>query len=120
MPEMGPPPFAQMWNQEQPPPMVSYPELIGFPCSDLGKLVIEHFSIEIFVSILKIIFYFDQHCGLDLKLEALSLNVYHLAEDYQHQTPMGVPAPQRKPEDVSHQWPSVGQRILGKGVECLI
>lgn len=39
MAEMGPPPFAQMWTQEQPPPMVSYPELIGFPCSDLGKLL---------------------------------------------------------------------------------
>lgn len=33
-----PPPFPPaMWNQEQPPPMVSYPELMGFPCTDLGR-----------------------------------------------------------------------------------
>lgn len=31
------PPFTpSIWNQEQPPPMVSYPEIMGFPCSDLG------------------------------------------------------------------------------------
>lgn len=37
MSEVVPPPFTpSIWNQEQPPPMVSYPELMGFPCSDLG------------------------------------------------------------------------------------
>lgn len=35
-PDVGPPPFAQMWNQEAAPPMVPYPELMGFPCTDLG------------------------------------------------------------------------------------
>lgn len=39
MSDVMPPPFTTaIWNhQEQPPPMVSYPELMGFPCSDLGK-----------------------------------------------------------------------------------
>lgn len=38
MSEVMPPPFTpSIWNQEQPPPMVSYPELMGFPCSDLGE-----------------------------------------------------------------------------------
>lgn len=37
MSEVGQPPFTPMWNQEANPPMVSYPELIGFPCSDIGK-----------------------------------------------------------------------------------
>lgn len=42
MSDVVPPPFTPaMWNQEQPPPMVSYPELMGFPCSDLGKNLIE-------------------------------------------------------------------------------
>lgn len=40
MPDVGPPPFTPIWNQEVPPPMVSYPELMGFPCSDLGNLLI--------------------------------------------------------------------------------
>lgn len=40
MSEVMPPPFTTaIWNQEQPPPMVSYPELMGFPCSDLGKTI---------------------------------------------------------------------------------
>lgn len=39
MSDVMPPPFTTaIWNhQEQPPPMVSYPELMGFPCSDLGN-----------------------------------------------------------------------------------
>lgn len=65
-------------------------------------------------------FYFDQRYGLDLKSEALFLNDYHLAEDYQHQIPMGVPALQRKPEDASHQWPSDGLRISENAEGCLI
>lgn len=40
------PPFTpSIWNQEQPPPMVSYPEIMGFPCSDLGTDLVECISI---------------------------------------------------------------------------
>lgn len=59
------PPFTpSIWNQEQPPPMVSYPEIMGFPCSDLGtphklfwqsiesRWVHTKFAINIFIEIL--------------------------------------------------------------------
>ncbi|XP_031633707.1 protein Fer3-like [Contarinia nasturtii] len=37
MSDVVPPTFTpSIWSQEQPPPMVSYPELMGFPCSDLA------------------------------------------------------------------------------------
>lgn len=29
-------PFTPIWNQDPAPPIVSYPELMGFPCSDLA------------------------------------------------------------------------------------
>lgn len=29
-------PFTPIWNQDPPPQIVSYPELMGFPCPDLA------------------------------------------------------------------------------------
>lgn len=29
-------PFTPIWGQDPAPPIVPYPELMGFPCSDLG------------------------------------------------------------------------------------
>lgn len=37
MPDVAP--FTPIWGQEPTPPIVSYPELMGFPCSDLGNLI---------------------------------------------------------------------------------
>lgn len=31
-------PFTPMWGQEPAPQMVPYPDLMGFPCTDLGEM----------------------------------------------------------------------------------